>query len=813
MTNKLFFFGGYQGTTTRQDPANSEAFVPTAAMLAGDFSGITSPACIPGRTTRLQLNAPFDANNQISPALFSKVALNITSKLPKSPDTLCGKVIFGAINKTNEHQAVGKIDYQRNASHSIFGRYMATTVVQPDPHSITPDNLLSANGPGTDQLGQSFTVGDTRLFGANMVNSARLALNRTAVRRVGAVFFSAPEVGVKVYSFFPHYMNVSVTSGFSFGPGTGSDGTFRTTTYGLSDDFNIVRGNHQMAFGANVAHWRVNFNSQIANGSFSFSGQNTGHGLADFLTGKMTDFNQGDLDMIYMHEWYAGAYGQDTWKVTPRLTLNYGLRWEPYFPQVLRNGTIYSFSYDRFKAGTKSKTFLNAPAGFFYPGDPGFPGHCDDNGKCIGSGLNIHWWNLQPRVGLAWDVNGDGRTSVRASYAYANEFVNAQFHSSTTLAPPWGNNIRIGNPPGGLEDPWLGYPGGNPFPQAFGQRAVFVPFGAYLAMPEDYNLKTTASGSWNLSIQKQLPSSMLLSVSYVGRQTAHLWRPKTINPVTYFPGNCTVNGVTSACSTTNNIDRRRKLYLENPVEGTIGHLAQYDTGGTMSYHGLLTSLQRRVGLVAVTGNYTWSHCVGDSDTNSTNYQPTRGYLDINDRDLDRGNCDGDRRHLFNATVVGETPQFANPTMRLLATGWRLSGIYRTSSGEFLTVTSGQDRQLSGVGSQRVNQILENPYRDTSTGPLTQYLNPLAFAQPALGTIGNMRPANIRGVRTWQFDMALSRVFQFRESQNLEFRAEAYNVTNSFRPSNPGTGLNSSTFGQIRGSNAPRVMQFALKYVF
>ena len=183
------------------------------------------------------------------------------------------------------------------------------------------------------------------------------------------------------------------------------------------------------------------------------------------------------------------------------------------------------------------------------------------------------------------------------------------------------------------------------------------------------------------------------------------------------------------------------------------------------------------------------------------------------RRMDRANCVSDVRHGVNLTAVAATPTFANPTLRMLGTGWRLSGIYRRSTDTFLTVTSGLDRALNDIASQRPNQVLDNVYKDTSKGPNTQYLDPAAFAQPALGTVGNLGRVNIKAPGTWQFDAALSRVFRFRETQSLEFRAEAYNVTNSFRPGNPSVALNSNTFGQIRTSLAPRITQFALKYMF
>jgi hypothetical protein len=253
----------------------------------------------------------------------------------------------------------------------------------------------------------------------------------------------------------------------------------------------------------------------------------------------------------------------------------------------------------------------------------------------------------------------------------------------------------------------------------------------------------------------------------------------------------------------------------------MAFLDQYEAGGTASYNGLLLSVQRRASRgVTVGGNYTWSHCYGDDSKANSGGTPGQTYQDPNNRSLDRGNCEGDRRHIFNMTAVGQTPQFAKPTLRALASGWILSGIYRRSSGPFLTITSGVDRQLSGVQNQRPDQVLLNPYGDKS---ITNYLNPKAFALPALGSLGNMRPYNIAGPGTWQLDVALSRVFKVRENQKVEIRAEAYNLTNSFRPGvvgvapagvgAPVTNFSAGNFGQINASLDPRIMQFALKYIF
>jgi len=214
------------------------------------------------------------------------------------------------------------------------------------------------------------------------------------------------------------------------------------------------------------------------------------------------------------------------------------------------------------------------------------------------------------------------------------------------------------------------------------------------------------------------------------------------------------------------------------------------------------------------------------------------YTKPGDRNFDNGNCLSDRRQIFNATAVAQTPKFANPTMQMLASNWTVSGIYCASSGAPLNVVTGTDVALSGTNLQRPNQMSPNPYKDRSGRPLTQWVDPAAFAMPALGTYGNVGWNSLVGPGTWSFDMALSRTFNVREAQRIEIRVEAFNVTNSFRPGcvqgatgcspagisgtpsvgggitiGNSTALNSNTFGQIRTALDSRILQFALKYVF
>jgi len=817
--NKLFFFGGYQGTTIRQDPANDRVYIPTAQMMAGDFTTVTSPLCRSGG--QLNLRAPF-VNNRIDPVLFSPAAVNLVSRLPKTSDP-CGLFVHGIRNASDEKQLIGKVDYQQSTKHSLFGRYLMTKPSQVAPmnfpcNGCSGPDLFSSPNPGSSNLAQSYVLGSTYLVSPNTVNALRLSVNREAIHRANGDFFSLPDLGVNMYTRWPHFMGLTVTGGFNFGGANAVEVFQRGTSYGLSEDLSIVRGGHQMSLGANMEHWRINlYASGWSPGAFTFNGQTTGLGLADMLIGKPSLLRQAGLNEVFISHTYLGLYAADTWKATPRLTLNYGIRWEPYFPQLQRNGHANSFSEARYAANIHSTVYNDAPIGFYYPGDPGFPGtNCNRAGSvvCQGSGMYKQWWNLSPRFGLAWDPSGDGKTSIRAAYGLGFDPLTAEFWL-TVITPPWTNSVDV-VPPYSFDDPWRGFPGGNPFPvKPLTANAPFVPYGNYFVTPEDYKAKATQRHTWNLSIQRQIGADWLISSSYIGNETAHIWGSREYNPDLYLSGGpCTLNGVTfNPCSSTANTNERRRLSIQYPnIKGQpIGFLSYREPGGTASYHALLASVQRRAASgVTVGANYTWSRCIGDASNAGAGNTPGTTYTDPTNRRFDRGNCDSDRRQIFNITSVAQTPQFGNPTVRAVATGWRLSGIYRYSTGSYLTVLSGLDRALNGVVNQRAQQVLENPYGDKS---LTNYLNPAAFTQPALGTLGSAGSRSIAGPGVWQFDVSLSRVFPLGESRRLEVRAEAYNITNSLRPANPNTTITSSTFGQITTALDPRIMQFALKYVF
>jgi hypothetical protein len=303
------------------------------------------------------------------------------------------------------------------------------------------------------------------------------------------------------------------------------------------------------------------------------------------------------------------------------------------------------------------------------------------------------------------------------------------------------------------------------------------------------------------------------------------------DPAIYLPGSsCVIAGQTfSPCSSTANTNQRRILRLQNPDIGRyFGNIVVADDGATRTYNALVIQLQRRRAKgVTVQGNYTWSHCIDDGyydiiQTNGGNIQSRRG--------ANRGNCDSDRRHNFNMSTVYETPRFANRAVRVLGSGWQISGIVRALSGPYLSVATGQDIALTGASTggipgtdQRPNQVLPDPY--VANRGANGWLNPAAFQQPAAGTYGNTGARNIVGPGSIRIDMGLTRTFAIREKQSLQLRGEAFNVPNHVNYCAPAfqgivpaitcpeINRNSPNFGKILSAGGPRIMQLALKYVF
>jgi hypothetical protein len=775
--DKLFFFAGYQGTIEHSNPPTSVAFVPTQAILNGDFTAFASAAC---QGVNKTLATPF-VNNQISPNSFSRQALNVLKYVPVSSDP-CGRYQYALINNNREHQVIGRIDYQFSTKHTVFGRYFIGNYA--NPAVWDGKNGLQTTRVGVANQAQTLTLGDTYIINSTTTSSSRIGMVRTRNVRTPVGFFSAQDLGVNIYSLPLKYTSISVSSAFNVG---GSEpGYFNTTGYQVAQDFSLIRGTHQIGFGVNWVHSIMNsFTTVSANGVFGFNGQLTGLSMSDFMLGKLTSFSQGNPGYEDDRSDYIGAYVQDSWKIRPRLTMNYGLRWEPFLPERSAHKQNTNFDMGRFNAGQHSTVYPSAPAGLLFAGDQGMPENSNMFGKKA---------IFAPRIGLVWQPQSE--TTVRASYGIFYDLPQLFFMIRFSSNPPWGPSVSLTNPAGGFADPWAGQPGGNPFPGL----SFFPVAGVYVNMPLQF--KPTYLQQWNLSLQKQVGQNLLLSATYIGNETVHLLTGTETNPAVYGPG-----------ATLQNTNARRVLSLINPSQGQyFATIGMVDDGGTRNYNGLLTVAQRRLSSgVTALANWTWSHCVSDPETLEIT-GPT--YVDPTNRHRDRANCGSDRRHVINLSLVTNVPAFSKRTAKNLLGGWQFSPIFRWQTGNYSTVVTGVDNAFTGVGRQRAVQVLENIYDPNPT--VDHYLNLKAFTTPAPGTLSPMRPFTVLNPGSVQFDAALSRSFAINEARKVQFRWEVFNVPNHMNAPAPGVSLaNSSTFGKMTGPSAtgPRIMQFALKYIF
>lgn len=783
--NKAFFFGGYQGMVEKSNPATNISYVPTPAMLAGDFTTFASPACNAGR--QVTLTGGF-VNNQIDPSRLSSIAQNFAKYLPTATADPCGRVQYGIPNDNHEHQALTKVDYTLSNRQSVFARYLYA--VYENPATYDGKNVLTLSRTGQKNQAHSVVVGHTMVM-SSFVNALRVTSNVTINDRPLPEYFTATDLGSKIVSPLDGYVGISVTgNGFAVGNGGTNPGYFNSNGIQIADDVDIVRGNHQFSFGGNWIHTKIEtLNNRPTNGAFSFNGQTTGLSLADFMVGSVSGgFLQGNPVYDYDDHDYIGAYAQDDWRVRPNLTLNAGVRWEPFLPIRNTYSWVSHFEQSRFDQGLRSTVYPQAPAGLTFPGDADYPGRATS--KSVLS-------QFAPRLGAIWTPGGDGKTSIRGAWGIFYDTPHLFFNTRFANNPPWGAQITISNPAGGWADPYLGYPGGNPFPALATdwKTAAFPAFGVYVNTPLD--MKPTALHQWNLSAQRQY-GDWMMAASYLGNRSVHLWRATELNPAIFAAG-----------ATTGNTNQRRQLILKNPVQGqAYGTIGQVDDTGTSLYQGLLLSAQRRLkNNLSVLTNYTLSKCMSDPATTEIT-GPT--IVNPNNPDLDYSYCASDRRHVVNISAVVRVPEFTNTALRAVFSNWQLSPLVRWQSGNRSSITTGVDNALSGMGGQRGVQILDDPYGD---GTAANFLNRAAFTTPAAGTYSTLIPFSVVNPARLQNDLGVTRSFRVGPTQTLQFRWEIFNVINHVNLNPPTTALNSANFGKILGAGDPRIMQFALKVDF
>lgn len=852
--NKVFFFLGYQGTLLRQKPPSNQAILPTASELTGDFSNYIAN-CFPGRTPPT-LSPAYYTGNQLNYAVPADVQA-FASHFPVGPEP-CGVTTFQIVSNQNEHMGVGKVDYQINSKQTLFVRYFGTHEVQPSSYN---GNELTVVNAGTNDTVNSIVVGHTYLVSTSMLNSFHFTYNTDGVTKFQVPIVNPTDIGIQgMYTSaapFVHFSNINITGDFQSAGGFATPGLVNTKTWQLADDYNWTRGSHQLQFG--VSFIRPSQTSTFCvycNGLFTFSGSITGDAMADFIAGALGSMTQLNISHDNENWRYLGLYAQDSWKVNSRLTLNYGLRWEPFLNGTFPLGQVSHFNMADFLADVHSTKYPNAPAGTLYPGDPGFQTGARPSYTA--------WNNWAPRIGLAWDPTGSGKTLIRASWGILYDTPETLFFYNYAGEPLWGEGITI-IPPSGTPDtfnnPWSYYQTGvSPFPVTQNATTAYPFYSSYESAP--LHVHNAYMEQWNLTVQRQIGAAWLVKASYLGNDLVHLWMIKEQNPGVYITpaedGSCTVNVYNNTtqmvtpktyatCDSSTNTNQRRLLSQLNPAQGQYyGGYPGLDPSGTGSYNALLLSAEHRFSNhFSMLANYTWSHCISDLWTQAINAPE---YINPADHRFDRGNCASvDIHHSFNLSAVLQSPHFSSRVLQWIAGDWQLAPIFSAHTGSYFTAVLGgvnADDAANGIAAQRPDQVLADPYCApkrvspyfTSAGNC--WLNPAAFANPGGGAVynpatkqyqepgafGNEGLNNLEGPGYFDVDVSLSRKFPITERQSIEIRWETFNVENRVNFVNPGTAgiaavgtsntaTNSTTFGMISSDVAPRIMQFALKYQF
>lgn len=794
--DKLFFFGGYQGTRQRSTPASNIAYVPTPATLKGDFSGIDNGQCGKAIALKNASGVPYP-NNQIPVSTFDPAGYKLASTYLPPATTACGLALFGYPSNNPDDQWLGRIDWIASAKNTFFGRYYIYDFV--GQVAFDGKNALTTGTTGNQQRSQTITIGETYTLSPTVVNSFHATFDRRRDDRADAPnLFNPGSLGVNMYNGLSNYTQVTLSGysggGFNIGCGTCAVAFFDINTYQIADDFAWIRGKHQFSLGIDGRKDQFNsVNSQYANGQFTFNGSTTGDGLADLLIGRFSGLTKSNVISDYLRQTVFAAYAQDSFRATPHLTLNYGIRWEPSNPPYDKQARGNQFNWALFNQGWHSPSHPNAPAGLVFANDSAQ----NPGGKAFAT---AHWASFSPRFGLVWDPSGQGKQTIRASFNLMHDTAMMFYPERWTLNPPWGSTVTLTS--GQFSSPFSNYTSngvaGDPFPN----NNMFPVGGQYISIPTD--LRPTYVMQWNISYQRQVGNNWKLEVNYLGNATRHLWGSVDLNYSLY----------TGTASSTSNTAQRRLTYLANPANGQYyGQIIQSDDGVNEEYHGLLMKAERRMAKgLTVISNFTWSHCTGDNEfqgqLDKTTYQnPTY-------RSGERGSCTFDHRLMFNTSLVATSPGVGAGFVRAVTANWQLSPIVSLVSGQPLILSDGgKDVSLSAQALDRPNVIApDQVYPATKT--VGQWFNPAAFAVQPTGTFGNLGRNAVYGPGTIQWDMAVSRSFPFKDRYSVVFRSEFFNIMNHGNWGNPGVSISSpASFGVITTFGPPRIIQMSMKMFF
>lgn len=799
--DRTFFFFGYQGERYR-DASTGHAFVPTDAELNGDFSALltvnpNNPFNKAEQIIDPKTGKPFPGN-QIPTQRFDPASLALTNKyLPRA--TGAGQVSYTQPTSQNIDQISLRIDHRLGNSDNLMGRYYRDHIILAPQNP--PGNLLGY-AAGLDQPFQNLMIQETHTFRPTLLNQASFTFSDVPTSKT----FSSDSPNVASFGVNLPWLptdkwlqSVSISGAFSISGG--AKGPFNTRNTGFQDNLSWVHGKHTMDIGMSFGHASVDLGDQFqSQGSFTFNATATNNPISSFLLGTLNNFTQGAGEYKNNRNNFWAFYFNDNVHATQQLTLNYGLRYEPYTPWKEIHGRVEQFRIDNFNAGIRSTMFPNAPPGLLFPGDPGMPF----------DGVTGSYKDVSPRVGFAYDVFGNGKTSVRGGFGLFFDtqtagVINNRFADISPFSP----QVTLTPPPGPFSQPLLGYTGYYPFPFTYppASSTLFsLPDGVDTFDPSS-NYKVPVSYGYDLAVEQQLSTSWMVQAAYVGSLSRHQKETIELDPATYIPG--------SKLTT----DQRRRFA---PYYGSIAMDGQ-DVGG--SFNALEVTLKKRMTQhLSLTAAYTWSKTLDDIPQGGSNNDigsdsaSTLPSTDPNRHSFDYGPSDFDHAHRLVTSYVLLLPAFknTNAVVRQVIGNWELSGIVTLQSGGAFTVTAGKDQSQTGLNKDRgVQAPGVNPFQHgvcTGSVHCVNWLNPAAFNLPAIGTFGTMAKDSLRGPGSVNWDAGLFKNIPI-ERVELQFRAEFFNAVNHTNLNNPNASISGSGFGTITGSAGPRIGQLAMKLTF
>ena len=855
---RLKFFADYQGTRQTQGIDTGVIAVPSMADRTGNLSdslgSLTGSVSGDSWAQTLSQRLGYPVTNgepysQVFPAgMIPMSAWSAPAKalLQYIPEPNLGTSSFSTSSyaqTVRDDKGALRVDAgTRLGQLSLYGFVDDYSLLNPYPTGQGGATLPGFNARN-DGRAQLYAASLSTSIGPDSVNTAHVSYMRNAAsvgQPVGGQGVSLASQGFVtgegtsgIVPQMPGIEGVENVIFNEFTMGTTVTGLFQAENiFDATDDLSRSFGNHLLTVGASFHADQINTHPNVYdNGSFSFTGSETGLDFADFLLGVDSSFTQGDGRYFYNRNHYLGLYAQDNWKATPSLTLNYGLRWDVLPPWYEKYNQVLSLDPNE-----QSVVFPNAPQGILFPGDPGVP-------RTISP---TRYTDFAPRVALSWSPAGhgfgaSGTTVLRAGYGVyysAFEGLSAGIMSGN---PPYGFTDTTAAPTL-FQEPFIeaatGQSLGQPFP------LQHVPFGASPSHPvtgvnwSNYepltgipafakNNVVPYAENYTFAVERQLGSGTTASLSYVGTQAHHLLVIQEVNPgdpelclslstaADVAPGSATC-GPFNESSTFTSASGVVYQGTRSPFSGAFGSVNLQKTIANSHDNAFEASLQHSSGNLFVQLSYTWSKSIDQSSSLAEAVYP-------GDPGLSRAISAFDMTHNFSATYRYELPltRFA-PDKPRLVTGWQIAGLTRFGTGLPVTLVNNNDTSLLGTAPNGINnngidepEFTEGDLR-INHRPGRSAFNTSLFSLPALGTLGNARRRFFYGPGVDNTDLALSKVTALHEATTLELRAEAFNVFNHgqfFGPAAVSGNISSANFGQIQTASPPRLMQLAARVRF